>query len=320
MLLLPDMNTKEKYKEFSLQQPSFPLFLSGDWMDAVTGGKWDVVLEERGGEVLGSLVFYLSNRKGFSLIGMPPLTPYSGLWLKYPEGQKYNTRLSYEKEIVQSLISKLPASDRFEMHFHPSIINWQPFHWQGFEQSTRYTYMLDASLTREEIFEGFKENIRREIRKAEKELRISVSDDIKQIYDLKKKSYQTGGRTLHLSAEIPWKIQELCKASGSGKILIASDDHENIHAGICIVWDNTTCYYLFGASEPAYKSSGAMSLLLWEAIKMAGAMGRSFDFEGSMVEPVEQFFRAFGGRQVPYFRIHKTNSFLLRLMSFLTHK
>jgi hypothetical protein len=34
-------------------------------------------------------------------------------------------------------------------------------------------------------------------------------------------------------------------------------------------------------------------------------VSRVFDFEGSMVKPVEHFFRGFGGRQTQYFCIHK---------------
>jgi hypothetical protein len=52
---------------------------------------------------------------------------------------------------------------------------------------------------------------------------------------------------------------------------------------------------------------------MWEAIKFARSVTRQFNFEGSMIEPVERFFRAFGAVQTPYFQITKTNSRLLRL-------
>ena len=56
-----------------------------------------------------------------------------------------------------------------------------------------------------------------------------------------------------------------------------------------------------GASRPA----GANTLLYWEAIRLAAEVSRVFDFEGSMVEPIEHYFRGFGGRQTPYFCISK---------------
>ncbi len=37
----------------------------------------------------------------------------------------------------------------------------------------------------------------------------------------------------------------------------------------------------------------------------ARAVTDVFDFEGSMLKPVERFFRAFGGRQTPYLRVSR---------------
>ena len=55
-----------------------------------------------------------------------------------------------------------------------------------------------------------------------------------------------------------------------------------------------------GGGDPHLRTSGAGSLLIWEAIQRASADSQVFDFEGSMLRPVERFFRAFGGRQTPY--------------------
>jgi hypothetical protein len=81
------------------------------------------------------------------------------------------------------------------------------------------------------------------------------------------------------------------------------------------VWDSQSCYYLFGAALPAHKNSGAMSLLMWEGIQLAAAKGLSFNFEGSMVESVERFFRSFGARQQPYLSVERHNSFFYKLLT-----
>ena len=47
---------------------------------------------------------------------------------------------------------------------------------------------------------------------------------------------------------------------------------------------------------------------MWHGIELASKLGLCFDFEGSMHEPIERFFRSFGGRQIPYFVISKTSS------------
>ena len=68
-----------------------------------------------------------------------------------------------------------------------------------------------------------------------------------------------------------------------------------------------------GGGDPALRTSGASSLCLWQAIKLAGEMGKSFDFEGSMIEPIERLFRAFGARQTPYMRVSRSPNRLLRV-------
>lgn len=66
-------------------------------------------------------------------------------------------------------------------------------------------------------------------------------------------------------------------------------------------------------SDPILRSSGAISLLRWESIKYSSSVTKSFDFEGSMIEPIERFMRSFGAIQTPYFAISKTNSKLLKI-------
>jgi len=66
-------------------------------------------------------------------------------------------------------------------------------------------------------------------------------------------------------------------------------------------------------SDPELRKSGATSLCMWEAIKFASTVSKSFDFEGSMIEPIERFFHAFGAEQTPYFAVSHTPSKLIRV-------
>lgn len=72
-----------------------------------------------------------------------------------------------------------------------------------------------------------------------------------------------------------------------------------------------------GGGDPDLRNSGATSLCIWEAILFASTIVKKFDFEGSMIESIEKFFRAFGASQTPYFEIYKTPSKLIRTAFFL---
>lgn len=58
-----------------------------------------------------------------------------------------------------------------------------------------------------------------------------------------------------------------------------------------------------GGSDPDLRSSAAISLCMWAAIKFASTVTKILDFEGSIMEPVERFFRAFCAKQTPYFAL-----------------
>lgn len=77
-------------------------------------------------------------------------------------------------------------------------------------------------------------------------------------------------------------------------------------------YDNTV-YYLMGGIHPDFKDMGGMDIVQFESIKYALESGRRFDFEGSMIESIEKYFRSFGSIQTPYFHITKTNSKILKL-------
>lgn len=60
-----------------------------------------------------------------------------------------------------------------------------------------------------------------------------------------------------------------------------------------------------------------MDVIQYEAIKFALYNNKNFDFEGSMIESIEKYFRSFGAIQKPYFNITKTNSRILKLKNCL---
>lgn len=312
------MNNKEKYRELCKKENSIPLFSNDWWLDATAGeNNWDVALIEKGGEITATFPYVVSKKIIFKLINMPKLTPYLGIWIKYPSGQKYATKLSFEKEIANELIKMLPSFDYFLQRFHPNISDWLPFHWNKFEQTTRYTYILKDLSDTEKVFSELKENIRRDIRKAERVVKIEERDDINLFYEINKLTYKRQNKNIPRSFDYVRKIDNACKERDRRKILIAIDESKNIHAASYIVWDKNCCYYLMGGFDPAFKNSEATKLLIWEAIKHAGKLNLFFDFEGSMIEPIEKLFRSFGGTQTPFFQITKINSLLLKLREFL---
>lgn len=276
------------------------------WLDAVAPGRWREISICQGGTVIARLPYVLGKQRGFTTVEMPPFTQALGPWLR-PSTAKYVNRLAEQKELMTELIAQLPRVDRFRQHLSPALTNWLPFHWAGFEATVRYTYKLDDLTDLDAVWAGLRENIRREIRKARKI--VTVRDDLglERFVEVNKLTFAKQGMELPYSLDFLRRVDDACAARGARKMLFAEDASGNIHAVIYIVWDDKTAYYILGGSHPDLRSSGAGSLVMWEAIRFASNVTASFDFKGSMTESIERFNRSFGARQVPYFMVSKSS-------------
>lgn len=309
---------KDSYRTLCNSEPSIPLFSQAWWLDAVAGDNWEVALVEKGGEVVASMPYVTSKEYGFKLISQPALTQTQGPWLRRTNA-KYAKRLSREKDLMEALIDQLPEYDHFAQNWDYLQTNWLPFYWKGFSQTTRYTYRIEHLDNSDEIWAGLQQNVRTDIKKAANRENLKIRDDlpISDFYALNMMVFQRQGKSIPYSEAFVERIDEAAAAQECRKIFIAEDDQGRHHAAVYLVWDRNSAYYLMGGSNPELRNSGATSLCMWEAIKFASTVTDAFDFEGSMLEPVERFFRSFGAVQTPYHSISHTPSKLLKAASTL---
>jgi hypothetical protein len=305
-----EMHTKDK----GVIAEATSIFQQPWWLDAVAPGAWAAVEIRRGGALQARLPYVMDRRMGLTLLRQPPLTQSLGPWIRPSEG-KYATQLSYQKALYTELIEQLPVHDYFSQTFHYSVENWLPFYWKGFQQTTRYTYMIADLTNLDHVRSEFQKNIRYDIQKASKKLRVHSEYGINKFLDVNELTFSRQGLPLPYSREFVRRLDDACSARSVRKIFFAEDDGGRVHAAAYIVWDERSAYYLMGGGDPELRTSGATSLVLLEAIKFSHQVSRCFDFEGSVIEPIERFFRAFGARQVPYFHVSRCSRRMRVLMS-----
>tara|TARA_Y100001933_G_C18977775_1_gene555327 strand:- start:407 stop:1408 length:1002 start_codon:yes stop_codon:yes gene_type:complete len=310
---------KERYYIHSEKVLEIPIFSKGWWLDATAGrANWDVAIVERDGKIVASIPYMFKKQFGFIRLTQPPLTMKLGPWIRKSDA-KNTKKLRREKDLMNELINQLPAYSDFRQNWNHEITNWLPFYWRGFEQTTRYTYRLPNLIDEKKIWGQLAENIRREIRKAKNRFSLKVRDDlnVQDFLELSEKTFNSKGINQPFSKDLVQRIDDTCGERNVKKILIAEDSKGQRHAGIYIVWDENSVYYLMGGGDPLLRRSGATSLCMWEAILFAASLKKSFDFEGSMLEPVERFFRGFGAFQTPYFSVSRTPSRFIKVYFFV---
>jgi len=311
--------SKTLYRELCANEDLIPLFSKDWWLDAVVGiDRWDVALVFRDGKIIASMPYIIKNRFGLQLCTLPELTQYLGPWIK-PSQAKYAKMLGQQKDIMTDLIEQLPRFDYFLQNWDYKQTNWLPFYWKGFQQTTNYTYVIDDMSSLDVVWSNFQEKIRTDIKKSTNRYNLTFLDNpsIDDFIRLNKKVYERKNIKSPHSEQTFINLDKACAPRNARKIFIAVDEDGRPHAGVYIVWDKNSAYYLLSGSDPELRNSGATSLCLWEAIRFASTVTKEFNFEGSMIEPVERFVRGFGAKQKLVFNISKTTSLLLRLRFFL---
>lgn len=308
------------YRKFSRTERSLPIFFRDWWLDAAAGpDAWNVAVVMRDGEVAAAMPYVSRRKYGMRVISQPPLTPMLGPWLR-PGSGKSATRLASEKSMMYSLIEQLPAFDHFMQNWYHEHTNWLPFYWKNFRQTTRYTYQLEDIRDIDKVWNGFQHSTRGECGKAANRFKLQLRDDLQldDFLELNRMTFAKQGLSVPYSDAFVHRLDAACRERGCRKFWIAVDPQGRHHSGFYIVWDETSVYGLMNGTNPELRFSGGISLCFWEAIKYASTIAQKIDFSGSMMQPVERFLRGFGANQVPYFRVTKTPSILLRMQQGLS--
>lgn len=295
-------------KEYSAD--SLCIFRQPWWLDIFNElGAVNVVTVTANEHQSITLPYLLQNKFGWKVLTMPPFTQSAGPMIWRSDAAAGKQSLS-DRQLMDELIAGLPKFDVFKQNFHSSVIDWLPWYWKGYQQRTRYTYIIDDLSDPATLWKNVKPNIKGDIKKAKNRFDLTVKTDLSmhKFIDILEMTFTRQNLSLPYPRELFVKLDAACAAQGRRKIFYAEDNSGQIHAVAYIVWDNQSAYYLMGGGDPKLRNSGASSLLLWEAILFSSTVSKAFDFEGSMIEPVERFFRGFGGKQVPYFQIWKFNS------------
>jgi hypothetical protein len=279
------------------------VFLKSWWLNAASG-RAQVLGYFEGGRLVAGIPLHHERRAGIRVCIMPKLTQTMGVVIQTLPGKKV-AQETRETEILERFAARLSEELVFIQAFHPEQLNWLPFHWRGYTQTTHYTYVLDNLSSLSDIWEGLEKDRRNNIRKARR-LNLSVREcGPEVVYQAVNASFQRQNRSCPYSLDYLAKLYEAARANNGGICMAASDSQGRVHAAEFFAWDGKRGYRVAGGHDTALGSSGGAVLLVWTLIEFAATRTSIFDFEGSMHKPIEASFRSFGARRVPYNRIVK---------------
>lgn len=302
------MSTQETYRHFCAEH-QVPLFHQPWWLDLVHPN-WMALIAKEKENIIGIWPLCIDNKLGFSLSRNPALTPYLGPVFFIPEQQKTYSLWTIEDKCYAQFQQQLPSCSFEEYRCRPGYANFLPLKHKGFQVSQGLTYHIDLKQPLAKIWANMKSSQRNHIRQAEKELMvIEGNHQLEQFCALHQQTFIRKNKPYPTDKQQLIRLMQAGIDRHSGRMLTALYPDQTVAAMAYVVWDQQQMYLLLSSINQDKVHSGAVSLLIWQAIQLAQSMNLSiFDFEGSMDVGIEQFFRSFGGQRVPYLVFSRTQS------------
>lgn len=313
------MTNQALYRAFcSGHQASLPVFVQDWYLDAAcTNGVWDaaIITEINSGRVLAAMPYFLKKKLGLAYITMPHFVKMMGPYIAETSDK---STLTQEHELLEQLIRALPSSIVFfAQNFHYSAANWLPFYWAGYKQAGRYSYQIPLVKGLDAVWEGINRNMRRNITKARAALNLLDNISLEEFWSVHQKSFQRQGLRPPYTFEQLQRHHDALQAHQAGRMYGVCDHQGILHSVAYLIWDQQSAYYHLSGDDPAHRQSGAGLWLIWEAIRYTHEVLQLpvFDFEGSMLRPVEAIRRQFGAQQCAYSFVSKKNLTPMRIIS-----
>ncbi len=298
--LLPVVPAVPRRLAFDVMAPT--VFHQRWWLDATTGGDYAEAEVAQGGRRVGWFPYAVAHVfAGHRVCAMPVLTHFLGPAIDDGPGAACN-RVLRRAQITRELLAQVPQTSGFWQVMHRGTNDTLVYQELGYEAAVQFTFEV-AAAPAEVLWRNMRDKTRNVIRRAEEQHGVSSLDAASFAAGYTGNLRRAGSPSRYSSA----LIERVCQAAisrGQGRILAAEDNDGEVAAAIFYVWDTQAAYYLL-SSRRADSGNGAVSLLLWHAMKDIAARGLVFDFEGVVTAGSALFFTGFGGVIVPRYVVSR---------------
>ncbi len=309
--------SENDWDEFVNNSPQGGPYLLYQYM-TILAPQWQALVVSNSGEWQAVMPVAVKKKWGISYILQPPFTQFWGICYKYNIWKNVYEEYSWKHKVGTLLVEELKKYHWVVLNFSPHFDDPLPFHWEGFRLHTRVTYELVLTQGKERIYNQFASSLKHLIRRAEKNgLSFQETTGLEELITLISLNEEEGnfvlGKHEHRTSIFQRLGQWLLKSSYGRCYNVKNTEGEVLAAGLFVIF-RKRIYYLTGAYAPNSGPTGATSFLLWKAMVHAIELGCEYwDFEGSMIKGIEQFFRKFGSYPVQYLQIkHNQLPLLIR--------
>lgn len=273
------------------------------WLNAATGGDYGEAVVSMAGRRLGSFPYVVSPvLAGHRLCTMPALTHFLGPGIDDGEGAACN-RVLRRAQITRDLLRQIPRTSGFWQKMHRGIHDTLPFQEQGYATTVQFTFEVKPD-SADALWRNMRDKTRNVIRRAGEQYGVADMPDATQFAAMYVDNLTRNGERCRHDPRLIIRMCQAAAEHGQGRIIAAQPQSGGPAAAIFYVWDAQAAYYLLSTRAPG-AANGAVSLLLWHAMRDIAGRGLVFDFEGVITSGSALFFTGFGGQVVPRYVVSR---------------
>jgi hypothetical protein len=272
---------------------AYSIFHEPWWLDIVTDGRWKTARVMHGNVLLGEMPYYLARKGMWQVSRLPPLTRTLGPVIM-PMGLEPAHELRHRLRVTSQLIEQLPHVSSFFQVFDYRLQDALAFASRGFTISARYTFQIAPDSLPTELWARMNCKTRNVIRSGLDALTVAPLDKANEFLNFYERNLSLRSRQNAYGSATMQALVHAFIERGAGCLLGAYESGSRLAGAIGVVWDRDTAYFLLSTRAPS-SHNGAVSLLLWTAIRNALSRHLTFDFDGFSCVSTFNFLNGFGG-------------------------
>ncbi len=270
----------------SIMQSVNSLHYAYDWYLDIVAEGWAALIENDYESVM-PLVY--RKKAGIYYIFTPIFTQQLGI---------FSTRL-LNNEICNNFINAIPAKFCFIEY---NLNSYNQIDNEKFETKSNANHLLDLIDNYENIRKNYSENLKRNLKKAEK-YSLNISENIKP-EDIIHIFAENKGKEINRFTKEDYQLLKRLIYKGIHNNIAVSmgvyTQHNELCAAAVFFISGQRAVFLFSATNQTAKETFAMPLLIDNFIRKNAESNMILDFEGSNDANLARFYKSFGSKTVTY--------------------
>lgn len=301
------------WNEVIKESQQFSIFSSSEFLEScgIIADRW--ILFKNKKKCMAALIVEPNNP---SFVAPYPYSVYQGIYFIDKEDEIHSESKIKLDALVALLdfLGKIYKALSLSLHF--SIKDIRAFQWFNYHDKMSNQYRIDISYTgivdivkhggidsylnkiRKSRLQEFKKSISRN-------MTFIISSDIDTFIDLYIKTFQRQG--IVIAADNLIKVRDIVGAALKykyGNIFLCLDENKVAVSASVFIYDASYAYYLFGATEPKYRNSGASTYLMLNVFSYFNGIGiHKFDMVGVNSPQRGDYKMSYGAELLAYFNL-----------------